>query len=164
MGSPDQYRTFNRGGRSGGNPVNSTLTVDQIKNLFGIVKQADGRVYYIDPKVIDTSTGRGVGVDTLNNTAGFDGQVFFHPTAGNIGTLQRLQFDGPSQTRWDFSLIKRTRILEDKNLEFRADFFNFLNHHLFFVGDYNVDSTTFGRITSLNNAARVTQLALKLNF
>jgi hypothetical protein len=156
--------TFNRDGRSGGNPVNTTLTRDQIKDLFGIVKMPDGRVFYIDPKVIDPATGRGVGPDNLNNTAGFDGQVFFHPGAGDIGGLQRLQFDGPSQTRWDFSVIKRTRIFEDKNLEFRADFFNFLNHPLFFVGDYSVNDTTFGRITSLNFAARVTQLALKLNF
>lgn len=156
--------TFNRGGRSGGNPVNSTLTSDQIKDLFGIIKQADGRVFYIDPKVIDSATGRGVGADSLSNSAGFNGQVFFHPAAGDIGTLQRLQFDGPSQTRWDFSVIKRTRIWEDKNLEFRADFFNLLNHPLFFVGDYSVDSSNFGRITSLNFGARVTQLALKLNF
>jgi hypothetical protein len=114
--------------------------------------------------VIDPNTGRGVGPDNLNNTAGFAGQVFFHPAAGDIGGLQRLQFDGPSQTRWDFSVIKRTRILEGKNLEIRADFTNVLNHPLFFVGDYNLDSTTFGRITSLNFGARVTQLALKLNF
>ncbi len=156
--------TFNRGGRSGGNPVNTTLTSSQIKDLFGIVKMPDGRVFYIDPKVTDPATGRAVGADSLNNAAAFSGQVFFHPTAGNIGTLQRLQFDGPSQTRWDFSVIKRTRITEDKNLEFRADFFNFLNHPLFFVGDYGVENPLFGRITILNNAARVTQLALKLNF
>jgi hypothetical protein len=156
--------TFNRGGRSGGNPINSTLTSSQIKDLFGIVKMPDGRVFYIDPKVTDTATGRAVGADSLNNAPAFSGQVFFHPVAGTIGSQQRLQFDGPSQTRWDFSVIKRTRITEGTNVEFRADFFNFLNHPLFFVGDYNVDSQNFGRITGLNYAARVTQLALKLNF
>ena len=156
--------TFNRGGRSGGNPVDSTLTSSQIRDLFGIIKQADGRVFYINPKVTDPATGRAVGADSLTNAAAFSGQVFFHPTAGNIGTLERLQFDGPSQTSWDFGVIKRTRIRENKNLEFRADFFNFLNHPLFFVGDSSVDSTSFGRITSLNFGPRVVQLALKLNF
>jgi hypothetical protein len=156
--------TFNRGGRSGGNPVNSSLSRSQIKNLFGIVKQADGRVFYINPSVTDPATGRAVGPDTLNNAAGFSGQVFFHPTAGNIGNLQRLQFDGPSQAKWDFSIIKRTRITEGKNLEIRADFFNFLNHPLFFVGDYNVDSAAFGRITGLNFAARVTQISMRFTF
>lgn len=156
--------TFNRTGLAGTNPANSSLSASQIKNLFGIVKQADGRVYYINPSVIDSTTGRGVGADNVGNTASFTGQVFFNPNPGEIGQLQRLQFDGPSQTSWDFSVIKRTRIKETKNLEFRADLFNFLNHPLFFVGDQNVNSTTFGRITSLNFGARVVQLALKLNF
>ncbi|HMV48068.1 MAG TPA: TonB-dependent receptor, partial [Blastocatellia bacterium] len=156
--------TFNRTGLAGTNPANSSLSRSQIRDLFGIVKQADGRVYYINPSAIDPATGRGVGPDNVGNTAGFTGQVFFNPNPGEIGQLQRLQFDGPSQTSWDFSMIKRTRIKETKNLEFRADFFNFLNHPLFFVGDQNVNSTTFGRITGLNFGARVVQLALKLNF
>lgn len=156
--------TFNRGGRSGGNPAVSTLTRDQIKDLFGIRKLPDGRVFYIDPAVIDPATGRAVGADNLNNTAAFSGQVFFHPNAGQIGTLQRLQFDGPSQVSWDFGVIKRTRIREKMNLEIRADFFNFLNHPLFFVGDYNVDSANFGRITGLNFGARVTQVSGRFTF
>jgi len=32
------------------------------------------------------------------------------------------------------------------------------------VGDQNVNSTNFGRITGLNFGARVVQLALKFNF
>lgn len=156
--------TFNRGGRSGNNPVDTQLTAPQIKDLFGINKQADGRVFYIDPKVADPATGRAVGADSLNSAASFAGQVFFHPVAGTIGKLQRLQFDGPSQTRWDFSVVKRFRIREANNMEIRADFFNFLNHPLFYVGDYTVDSTTFGRITGLNYGARVVQVAAKLSF
>ncbi len=156
--------TFNRGGRSGSNPVNSTLSSSQIKDLFGIQKMPDGRVFYIDPKITDPKTGRAVGADNLNNEAGFAGQVFFHPTAGTIGNLQRLQFDGPSQTQWDFGIIKRTAIREDTNFELRADFLNFLNHPLFYVGDYTVDSSTFGRITGLNFGPRVIQVAMKLNF
>jgi hypothetical protein len=157
--------TFNRAGRSGGNPAVSTLTKDQIKDLFGIQKLADGRVFYVDPKVTDpTNNNRAVGVDNVGNTAAFSGQVFFHPSAGQLGSLQRLQFDGPSQASWDFGVIKRIRIKESSNAEFRADFFNFLNHPLFFVGDQNIDSPTFGRITGLNFGPRVVQLALKVNF
>jgi hypothetical protein len=156
--------TFNRGGRSGGNPANSTLTPDQIKNLFKITKQADGRVFYINPSVTDSATGRATGPDNLTNTAGFAGQVFFHPSAGQIGSLQRLQFDGPSQVSWDFGVIKRTRISENKDLQIRADFFNFLNHPLFFVGDYNIDSANFGRITGLNFGPRVVQVSGRFTF
>jgi hypothetical protein len=156
--------TFNRGGLSGNNPAVSTLSRQQIKDLFKIQKMGDGRVYYIDPKVADSATGRAVGADNLKNEAGFTGQVFFHPSAGQIGTLQRLQFDGPSQARWDFSLMKRTRITEGVNFEVRADFFNFLNHPLFFVGDHNIESAQFGRITGLNYGPRVVQVAMKLSF
>lgn len=156
--------TFSRVGLSGGNPANTALTRDQVKGLFGIIKQADGRVFYINPSVIDSTTGRGVGPDNVGNTAGFTGQAFFNPNPGEIGQLQRLQFDGPSQTSWDFSVIKRTRIKEDKNLELRADFFNFLNHPLFFVGDQNINGTQFGRITGLNFGPRVVQVALKFNY
>ncbi|MBS1809362.1 MAG: TonB-dependent receptor [Acidobacteria bacterium] len=147
---------------TGTNPAVSTLNRNQIKDLFGIRKQADGRVYYIDPKVIDTNTGRAVGPDR----SPFSGQVFFHPNPGEIGNLQRLQFDGPSQVSWDFSANKRIRLGEkpERNLEFRADLFNFLNHPLFFVGDHSIESTQFGRITGLNFGARVVQVALKLNF
>ncbi len=157
--------TFNRGGRSGSNPAVSSLTKDQVRDLFGIRKLPDGRVFYIDPKVTDpTNNNRGVGVDNIGNTAAFSGQVFFHPSAGQLGSIQRLQFDGPSQASWDFGVIKRVRIKENSNAEFRADFFNFLNSPLFFVGDQNIDSTVFGRITGLNVNPRVVQLALKLNF
>ncbi|MFN0107343.1 MAG: TonB-dependent receptor domain-containing protein [Blastocatellia bacterium] len=155
--------TFNRAGRSGGNPAFSSLTREQISNLFGIRKLPDGRVFYIDPAVTDPN-GRAVGADNLGNTAGFAGQVFFHPSAGQIGTLQRLQFDGPSQTSWDFGILKRTRISETKNLEIRADFFNFLNHPLFFVGDSNIDGTQFGRITGLNFGPRVVQVSGRFSF
>ena len=41
----------------------------------------------------------GVGADNLANAAGFPGQVFFNPTAGDVGNLPILAFDGPSQFR-----------------------------------------------------------------
>ena len=148
----------------GTNRANTSLTKEQVKNLFGIRKLADGRVFYIDPAVTDSATGRAVGPDNVGNTAGFSGQVFFNPNAGQIGQQQLLQFDGPSQTVWDFSIVKRTRISESKNVELRADLFNFLNHPLFFVGDYDINSATFGRITGLNWNQRLVQVSLKFNF
>ena len=87
--------TFNRGGRSANNMAVTTATRDEIQALIGIFKQPDGRVFFIDPKVIDPATGRGVGADTLNNAAGFPGQIFFNPAAGELGTLQRLSLDAP---------------------------------------------------------------------
>ena len=59
--------------------------------------------------VDDPATGRAVGPDNVGNTAGFSGQVFFNPNAGEIGQQQLLQFDGPSQTVWDLLSFSFTK-------------------------------------------------------
>ena len=88
---------------------------------------------------------------------------------------------GPRQTNVDFSIIKRFPISESKNLEFRAEFFNLLNHVNFAnpISNFNavpsssIDSNTgqiignpgdFGRIISTSNNPRLIQFAVKLNF
>ena len=106
--------TFNRAGRSNcGDPIGcntafSTLSADEIKKLIGVFKQPDGKIYWIDPKVIDPATGRAVGADNLGNTAGFAGQVFFNPAAGEVGNLPVMAFDGPPQFSIDLALSKRS--------------------------------------------------------
>ena len=108
--------TFNRAGRSncndpiGCNTAFSTLSVDQIKDLLGIYHVGD-KLYWIDPKVIDTATQRGVGADNLANGATYPGQVFFNPTAGDVGNLPINSFDGPSQFSINLALSKRFRFL-----------------------------------------------------
>jgi hypothetical protein len=58
--------------------LNTQSRADQ-GSLQGIRKLPNGQVFYIDPAVIDTATGRAVGADNLGNTAAFTGQVFFNP-------------------------------------------------------------------------------------
>jgi len=162
--------TFNRAGRSLLQTAVSNLTPGQIRNLFGIVKTPDGKVFYISPSVVDPVRGIGVGPDTLNNTpsTAFN-QVFFNPTPGNVGNLQRQQFDGPAVLSLDLGLAKRTRITERVDTEFRADFFNFPNHPSFQTGDpgsfdWDVNRSTFGQLNGVAVAARVLQLGLRINF
>ena len=145
--------TFNRGGRSANNTAVTSLSRDDIKDLLGIQTAADGTVYYISPSVIDPATGRAVGPDNLNNTASFNGQVFFNPSAGELGTLQRLSLDGPSVLSWDASLSKRFTFGGRYSVELRGDFFNVTNSAIFTVGDFDVNSTSFGRVTGLAVAA-----------
>ena len=159
--------TFNRGGRSAANPAVTSLTRDQLQSLIGIFKQPDGKVYFIDPKVIDPATGRGVGTDTLDNSATFAGQVFFNPAAGQIGTLQRLSLDSPSIFQLDMSLSKRQRIGKRYSAEFKIEAFNLTNTPIFDYVDTDINSTTFGRVLQLEpnaTASRVLQMALKFNF
>jgi len=159
--------TFNRVGRSGLNGANTTLTADEIKNLFGIFDTPNG-IYFINPAVINpaslTGTSTQPGGTNADGEAPFAGQVFSNPGAGEIGSLQAYQFNGPSAFSWDAGIIKRTAITESANLEFRAEFFNVLNHPVFFVGNQNINDPNFGKITTPFSAPRVIQLALKVSF
>jgi hypothetical protein len=169
--------TFNRVGRSDCATVSrcntavSNLSVAEIQDLIGIYKQPDGTIYWIDPRVINPTTGRAVGADNLANAAGFEGQVFFNPGAGEVGNLPVMAFDGPKTFRMDLALSKRTRIGGRYSLELKAEAFNLTNTPSFsmsttgaVVGDRNINSTTFGRITGVDVASRVVQFSARFNF
>jgi len=155
--------TFNRAGRSGLNTASTTLSTDQIKKLFKVYKLPDGRIFWLDPALVDT-TGRAVGADTLNNTAGFTGQQFFNPVAGEVGNLPIYAWDAPIVWNMDLMLAKRVRFRQRYSTEFRVEALNALNNVCFYAGDYGINSTTFGRITGTAFGARVIQLSLRLDF
>ncbi len=46
--------TFNRAGRSGRQTAVTSLSNDQIKALFGVRETSDGRIFFIDPAVVNT--------------------------------------------------------------------------------------------------------------
>jgi hypothetical protein len=162
--------TFNRAGRSNcGDPIGcntavSTMTAEQIQKLIGVYKQPNGQIYWIDPKYIDTLTGRGVGTDNAGNTATFANQIFFNPTAGDVGNLEVLRFEGPSALRIDAALSKRFKIYGRSTFEFKAEAFNVINHPSFFLGDRDINSATFGRLTGVAVGARVVQLSGRFEF
>ena len=76
------------------------------------------------------------------------------------------QVHGPAYNDLDFSIFKRFRTTENTHLEFRAEFFNFLNHPNFGTGlaSSNYNSASFGFINSTLGTGRETQLALKWYF
>ncbi|HEY6400877.1 MAG TPA: hypothetical protein VI479_05685, partial [Blastocatellia bacterium] len=66
----------------------------------------------------------------------------------------------------DFSVIKKTEILENKNIEFRAEFLNAFNHVLFPGPVTGATDAAFGTIvpsTQANYARRI-QMTLKFTF
>ncbi|MGB6743126.1 MAG: hypothetical protein WBE38_05655, partial [Terracidiphilus sp.] len=95
---------------------------------------------------------------------------FTNNAAGAYGTSVKGSFVGPQYADWDASLARTFPIKEQTYLQFRAEYFNLLNHTNF--GDPNsTNNSTFGRITSttdqnadITNDPRIAQLSLKLVF
>ena len=134
---------------------------------------------------------------TGNVSKWFDPAIFTLPNSpnseGNIfGDAGRNSLCGPNLKNLDFSVLKATRVRERATLEFRAEFFNILNHPNFnvpdntqgpngtggngdaiFVGrvsgcgandalECGIPAGNAGRIFSTVTSARQIQLALKL--
>lgn len=98
------------------------------------------------------------------NTSAFQ-PVAFDPNSPmqQFGNAGRNIVQGPGYANWDFSAFKSIRLAESKELQFRAEFFNILNHPNFHLPDSDIRSATFGEILEAQ-PARLTQLALKFVF
>lgn len=155
--------TLNTAGRSTNkNTADSSFGHDDINHLLNVSFAQGGKVDLINPNFIGAD-GRGAVQNTLA-CAPLTNGGFCNPAPGTVGTLARNAFTGPQFFNWDFALLKDTPLSENKTLEIRAEAFNFLNHNTFFVGDQNVNSTTFGTINSSNSNPRIMQLAMRIIF
>jgi hypothetical protein len=99
----------------------------------------------------------------------FNPNAFKLPTDGTYGNLGRGVFSGPGLADVDASLFKSTAITERTNLQFRAEFFNVLNHANFGTPNATVFSSgaispSAGLITSTATTSRQIQFGLKLIF
>jgi len=100
--------------------------------------------------------------------AGPDGTL-----AGFLGNASRTSIPGPHLTLVDFSVMKDTKVAkisENFNIQFRAEFFNILNHYNFGLPNGNIftqsggQSQAEGQITSMVGTPRQIQFGLKLLF
>jgi hypothetical protein len=82
------------------------------------------------------------------------------------GGSSRNAFVGPGYKNVDFGVAKAFRINERAKLTFAANFFNILNHPSFSNPDSNLNDGPgiFGYSQGTVSLARVTQLALRLDF
>jgi outer membrane receptor protein involved in Fe transport len=82
-----------------------------------------------------------------------------------FGNEGRNAVQGPGYVNWDFSAFKNIRVTESKEVQFRGELFNVLNHTNFRlpVSDISAPSTAFGHIQS-DVSPRVIQVALKFLF
>lgn len=153
--------TLNRtgGARSYENGADTNMTKARLDELFGFRMTGDGP-FFVAPSVIGPD-GRAVAQDGAEP---FAGQVFFHPAAGTLGGLQRRMFSAPWALSLDLGLQKRTQITEKQSIEFRMEAANALNHPTFAIGDQDISSTNFGRITGTMTGRRLVQFALYYRF
>jgi len=110
-------------------------------------------------------------VHTLSNW--FNPCAFAFAPAGELGTGVRAPLYGPRFVNTDFSVIKDLPLSfrEGMGLQFRAEFFNLLNHPQYFLqgaagtGMMDINSpSSFGVVNNTVNNPRLVQFALKLKF
>ena len=144
-----------------GSPWNVTVGFDQA----GTVVAGSERPNLVMPAdQIMTSN-----INQWANPAGFS-----LPAPGTLGNLQRDFLTGPGVVNLDYAVMKETTIKEQVRLQFRAEFFNLLNHANFalpnasaFVQTVNgggAPNPTFGKITATTTSSRQIQFALKILF
>lgn len=83
---------------------------------------------------------------------------------GQNGSLGRNVLRAPSQSRFDFGVLKTTKLSENVAFEFGWDVFNVFNRANFAAPDFELGSPDFGRITTTIGGPRVMQFKAKLKF
>jgi hypothetical protein len=81
----------------------------------------------------------------------------------SYGNVVKGSFVGPQYVDWDVSAMRYFPVHESVQFQFRAEYFNVLNHTNFGDPTASVTNGAFGRITSASDP-RIGQLSLKLLF
>ncbi|MBS1872714.1 MAG: TonB-dependent receptor [Acidobacteria bacterium] len=158
--------TLNRGGRSTYNTATALVSGSALADIVSYRMTGNGP-YMVASSAIG-SDGRGTAAD---GSRMFTGQAFANPGAGSIGALQRRMFYGPNAFGQDLSISKEVKLFERHTLLFRADAQNVWNHPTFYMYDSasglsitNINSTTFGKLTSSLFGRRLVQFSLYYKF
>ncbi|HEY1338952.1 MAG TPA: TonB-dependent receptor [Bryobacteraceae bacterium] len=165
--------TFTNGTNGDNGVVLHNLTQAQLQDMMSIRKQGNGIVLYLPQSLIDnTLAAFQLNTKTLDPSAPYIGPA---ETPGQMGNVVYLY--NPWLKRADLSLVKKTKIHESKEIEFRVNALNAFNVTDFFLrdsgfGNIAVNSTGFGQTRSaykdLNSTndpgSRVIEFALRFTF
>ena len=108
-------------------------------------------------------TGAPLYLDTGDSTRHLNPAAFARPAPGQLGTLGKGAVRGKPITTVDFSVGKNWRFDERYGLQFRAEFFNLLNHTNFIGFDTDIRNASFGTLT-VAQPPREIQLGIKFTF
>lgn len=96
-------------------------------------------------------------------TQWFNPAAFANPAAGTFGNLGYNMGRGPNFVQIDLGLTRRIMIREKNALDFRIEMFNLPNHPNFGQPDGNINSATFGQITSALDPRQM-QISVRYQF
>jgi hypothetical protein len=143
-------------------------TVDLVAPLpksFGQVSVGDGFVQYFTGLSTTPAPNSAFGSDADNLRLRHTNQIvvdssgttiFQNPAPGTVGTAGLAYLSGPAQFGLDMALMKRIPFGESKSFTIRADAVNILNKPQWGNPNLNINSASFGRITSATGARTVT--------
>jgi hypothetical protein len=136
--------------RFGPTPIDITTGA----NTLGVVAAVGQRPNY---------TGAPLYLDTNDSTRHLNPAAFARPAPGQLGTLGKGSVRGTPISTVDFSVAKNWRFQERYGFQFRAEFFNLLNHTNFVGFDTDIRNTSFGTLNAAQ-APREIQLGVKFTF
>jgi len=82
---------------------------------------------------------------------------------GTFGDASRDIFHGPGTIQWDMSASRKFQFNERFNLEYKAEFFNIMNHAIWNAPSAGLTSSTYGQVTTFGSP-RLIQMSLKMSF
>jgi hypothetical protein len=162
------------------NQSTSAMTPDIVAEFpkdFGKVTKVSNGILYFEglQQVNDPASGN---VSSLNALSGAfnlkaiaDSQgriLLMNPQPGKAGTLGQKWIQGPPSLNLDLNIVKRIRLSENKQFEFRIDAINVLNYANFAPPNLNINSTGTGTATGVNGTnvafGRITQAGAARRF
>jgi hypothetical protein len=117
-------------------------TATDISNVSGGDCGGTVGFYCSRPNLVGNPNAKPCNPGTLFNTCAFadNSTIPGIIPLGTFGTAGRNIIKGPGYKTWDTSLVKEFPISEHKHLEFRAEFFNILNHVNYLFGQFGAIS------------------------
>lgn len=132
-------------------------------SVFGDTANA-GTLLGENPVRADVVPGVNPNLDQRTADRWFNTAAFFTPPAFQFGNVGRNAMVGPSLQVLDATLYRNFHVTGRLQMQFRAEFFNALNHTNFGTPNRFVNTPQFGTITKPATPAREIQFALKLIF
>ena len=139
----------------------------------GLVSARSGTPYSVTLNFDNANVGGGtqrpnlVGDPHLSNPSPsewFNTAAFVLPAPYTYGNVGFDSLHGPRYSDVDLSVFRNFHLFERGNLQFRAEFFNALNHPNFANPNSTLGNAGFGSIASITGSPRNIQFALKLTF